>query len=491
MYKQHGNGYWNEDNCRNEALKYKTRTQFYKGSPGAYYSAKRNGWLNNYDWFVDGNVEASKQRIKWNYESCYALAKTCSKKSEMRSKNGRAFKVARDNGWLSDYTWFMSDYDVRHQPKPMRVKWTYEKCREIAQKYDTMSKFHKENGSVYKISKRHGWIDDFDWLKRGASATPYSKQDKIDNVYVYIFLEQHAVYVGRTVNPSSRDKSHRENNKSSVFRFAKNNCIDIPQMTILEQGLTLDEGLEKEDSYRMKYQDDGWTILNIAKTGIGSGSLGLLAKGKWNYESCFLEAKKYTTLKEFRKLSASAYNKSLRYGWLSDYTWLNSIKQEYALWTYEKCYEAAKHCKSKTQFLKHNSHAFSKASKEGWINDYTWFSDPPREWNYETCYTEAKKYDKLSEFIKNAGAAYRTARINGWMKDYIWMTKRNISKKIVIQYSMDNKFISEFQSVHEAAEKTGISYSGISACCNGKLKQHGGFMWEFKNKGELNVIPVC
>ena len=56
---------------------------------------------------------------------------------------------------------------------------------------------------------------------------------------------------------------------------------------------------------------------------------------------------------------------------------------------------------------------------------------------------------------------------------------------------MDNKFISEFQSVHEAAEKTGISYSGISACCNGKLKQHGGFMWEFKNKGELNVIPVC
>ena len=127
MYKQHGNGYWNEDNCRNEALKYKTRTQFYKGSPGAYYSAKRNGWLNNYDWFVDGNVEASKQRIKWNYESCYALAKTCSKKSEMRSKNGRAFKVARDNGWLSDYTWFMSDYDVRHQPKPMRGKWTYEK----------------------------------------------------------------------------------------------------------------------------------------------------------------------------------------------------------------------------------------------------------------------------------------------------------------------------------------------------------------------------
>ena len=68
----------------------------------------------------------------------------------------------------------------------MRVKWTYEKCREIALKYDVLSKFAKENGSVYTISRRHGWINDFDWLKRGASTTIYSKQDKIDNVYVYI-----------------------------------------------------------------------------------------------------------------------------------------------------------------------------------------------------------------------------------------------------------------------------------------------------------------
>lgn len=95
----------------------------------------------------NGRKESSKQRIKWNYESCYALAKTCSKKTEMCLKNSRAYKVAKDNGWFSDYTWFMSDYDVRHQPRPMRVKWTYEKCREIALKYDTLSKFAKEKWS--------------------------------------------------------------------------------------------------------------------------------------------------------------------------------------------------------------------------------------------------------------------------------------------------------------------------------------------------------
>ena len=482
MYKQHGNGYWNEERCRIEAQKYKTKAQFSKGSPGAYSSAKRNGWLNNYDWFVDGNIEASKQRIKWNYESCYALAKTCSKKSEMRSKNSRAFKVARDNGWLPDYVWFMSDYDVRHQPKPMRVKWTYEKCREIALKYNTLSKFAKENGSVYTVSKRHGWLDDFDWLKRGMASTVYSRLDKIDTVYAYIFEEFHAVYIGRTVNPDMRDISHRKSAKSAVFRFARENEIDVPQMTILERGLTLDEGLDKENSYRVQYQNEGWNVLNIAKTGIGSGSLGLLAKGKWNYENCFTEAKKYKTLKEFRKLSASAYNKALRYGWLSDYTWLNSIEREYDLWTYEKCYEAAKNCKTKTQFLKHNRRAYSKANKEGWITDYTWFSDPPREWNYDTCYNEAKKYNKLSDFIKNAGAAYRTARKNGWMKEYTWLYKKDISRKHICQYSLKNELLAEFDGAREASRKTGVSYSGISACCNGKLKQHAGFIWRYKTK---------
>ena len=40
------NNYWNFENCKLEALKYKTRTNFKEKSRSAYNSALRNKWLD-------------------------------------------------------------------------------------------------------------------------------------------------------------------------------------------------------------------------------------------------------------------------------------------------------------------------------------------------------------------------------------------------------------------------------------------------------------
>ena len=92
-------------------------------------------------------------------------------------------------------------------------------------------------------------------------------------------------------------------------------------MIILEKKLSLEEGLEKEDYYVNKYREEGWNILNKAKTGKKSGSLGSIGNGKWNRKTCYEEAKKYKTRNEFQKRSNSAYNAARRNGWLDDYTW--------------------------------------------------------------------------------------------------------------------------------------------------------------------------
>jgi len=42
------NGYWNIDRCAEEALKFKTRSEFRDKACGAYYSACRNNWINNF-----------------------------------------------------------------------------------------------------------------------------------------------------------------------------------------------------------------------------------------------------------------------------------------------------------------------------------------------------------------------------------------------------------------------------------------------------------
>lgn len=474
-------GYWDYDKCYEEAKKYATITDFAKGCGSAHFRAKENGWIKDYTWFVDGKQLSAQKRTKWDYDACYELAKQCVKKSEMKDKNIRAYQVALKNGWFPEYTWFLSEETIRHQKRPSRVKWPYEKCKELALQYSTLAEFQKAYPSVYTVSKRNGWIDDFDWL--GRSGNIYTS--KIDNVYAYFFNEFNSVYVGRTVEPSSRDIGHNTSEKSTVFRFASENNTAIPKMMILESGLTIMEGLDREDYYRNKYQSEGWNVLNIAKTGMKSGSLGGLGSGKWNYKSCYKEAQKYKTLKEFRKKSPAAYNVVCKNGWQDDYVWLKTVAHKPNYWTYERCYKEAQLYETRTQFQKGSGSAYDKALKENWLDDYVWFAPSATEfrWDYDKCYAEAKKYTKLADFIKNGGGAYNVSRKNKWVKDYTWLIKKDISRKTVLQFSLDGEFIAKYSGVREACRLNGFkSNSGISQCCNGKLNSYQGFIWKYEEK---------
>lgn len=56
--------------------------------------------------------------------------------------------------------------------------------------------------------------------------------------------------------------------------------------------------------------------------------------------------------------------------------------------------------------------------------------------------------------------------------------RKNFSKK-VYQYDFSNKFIRSWDSLAEC-EEHGFYKSGISRCCNGKIKSHKGFIWSYK-----------
>lgn len=477
MSKEKPNGYWNNyDRCYNEAKKYSTITDFAKGSGGAHHRAKANGWIRDYTWFADGIKRAAESRVKWNYETCYELAKQCSKKSEMKILNQRAYAVALQNGWFKDYNWFMSDYDIRHQKRPSRVKWTFEKCYNVASKYSTLAEFEKENKVAAAVSRKNGWIDGFDWLKRG-----YKKFDThCDNVYVYVFENEHAVYVGRTINTDARDREHRKSNSSAVFIFSQQTNAAIPSMKILESGLTLKEGLDREDYYRKKYERSGWKVLNKAKTGVKSGSIGSLGAGKLSKRYCVCVAKKCSTLKQLRNEYPSVYNKSLSKQWIKDYKWLSVERHGSGYWTKERCAEESKKYKTRTEFQHMSSGAYGKSLKEGWLNEFSWLADCKKKWTFEDAYKEAMKYTKLSNFINNCGGAYNASRANGWLSKFTWLNKKDISKKQVEQYSLDGKLINVFNGIREAARVTNTTHSGISACCNGKISQHNGFVWKSK-----------
>ena len=418
--------------------------------------------------------------VKWDYDSCYELARQCVKRSEIKERSQRAYSVILKNGWMSDYTWLLPVDVLRHQKRPNRVKWSYEKCREHALKFDTLAEFRKSNPTIYTISKRNGWIDDFDWLSRKGNI--YTS--RTDNVYAYFFGGLNSVYVGRTIEPKSRDLSHNTSSRSTVFRFATDNSITVPEMTILESGLTVMEGLVREDYYCNKYRDEGWNILNIARTGVKSGSIGGIGHGKWKYGSCYREAQKYRTLKEFRKKSPAAYNKACKNRWVGDYIWLERPHHESNYWTYEKCYEEARKYVTRKQFSKGNCSAYTKACNNGWIDDYVWLESPRTafKWDYENCYNEARKYTRMADFRNGCGTAYNVSRENRWLKDFDWLKKKDISQKTVMQFSLDGKFVAKYDGVREACRVSGFNNSGISQCCRGKLKSHKGYLWKYKGE---------
>lgn len=149
--------------------------------------------------------------------------------------------------------------------------------------------------------------------------------------------------------------------------------------------------------------------------------------GYWTYESCFEEAKKYKTRAEFHKGSAGAYIKAWRKGWIKDYDWMPSRQTKPAgYWdNYDHCYEEAKKYKSRRSFQRGCIGGYTKALRNGWLNDYNWFSGNKRNgfWNKETCYEEARKYDNITAFAKNAVRAYPLSRLNGWFSEYTWFKK--------------------------------------------------------------------
>ena len=59
--------------------------------------------------------------------------------------------------------------------------------------------------------------------------------------------------------------------------------------------------------------------------------------------------------------------------------------------------------------------------------------------------------------------------------------KNHPSSKKVFQYNKNGIEINQFESTHDAMEKTGINFSFIAKCCRGKCKSAKGFIWKYEN----------
>ena len=213
----------------------------------------------------------------------------------------------------------------------------------------------------------------------------YRKFDEpVHIVYGYFIDDLKSCYIGRTKSLRDRDLSHRRGRKhsdgsmtyDSIYTFCCNNSVSIPQPKILSETLTGIKSLEIEDYWVKYYRQNGWNVLNKAKTGLKSGSLGHIKI--WDYETCKEECKKYKTRSELKENSFGCYEVCLNMGWIDEFM---------------------------TVFGKHPN-GFWKVK--------------------EDVIAEAKKYKNISDFAHKSNGAYISAKRNGWLGDLNFHKQENI-----------------------------------------------------------------
>lgn len=530
---------WTYEACLEEAKKYETVADFQKGSGSAYNAARNNGWIKDCNWFVDGNKRNALKNTKWTYETCLALAKQCSCSSEMSEKNSAAYARALKNGWIKECTWFEAK---------RKTKWTYEECRSIALKYKVKRDFAEGDYAAYQAALYYGWIKSFDWFvngyKKGIRRSPkkpivghkkYSDEaviaaakkyihkmdfyrndqslylcalhrglmstfdwfvpqqhlfDDANYVYRYYYKEKNAVYVGRTIDPEKRDFDHhrdRGKESSSVMKFAKEHGIGIPEMEILERGLTGEESQIKEDEYVKRYKAEGMLVLNKGATGKGTGSLGM--KKKYSKKKVLNIARQYTELSEFQRQQHGAYEAACKNGWIQECDWLTRKVRKSSVFTKEFCMNIARQCTSRKELKKKDSTVYGKMIRTGWIEECDWLESAHKERKdlpYDYCIEIAKGYKTANQINKFYRTVAKKLYKTGWIRDCTWLLEIN---RPVNQYSLDGEFVNAYASSYEAERaingKLKYFQQAIARTCNGEKPNAYGFIWRYADAEDM------
>lgn len=91
---------WTYDKCKEEALKYTTRGEFQKMSNSAYSRSIKEGWLDE----ICNHMNVIKNpKGYWTYERCKEEASKYTSKSEFRKGSSGAYDKSYTEGWLKEF----------------------------------------------------------------------------------------------------------------------------------------------------------------------------------------------------------------------------------------------------------------------------------------------------------------------------------------------------------------------------------------------------
>lgn len=349
------NNYWTKERCQEEALKYETRKDFNKNCVSAYNRSVKNKWI---DEICSHMIRIIHKKGFWTKEKCQEEALKYQTKNEFENNCGSGYDAARRYKWIDEI--------CSHMVKIKNEKgfWTKDKCQEEALKYDDRTLFNKESGGAYHAAHINGWLNEI-CSHMKIKGNKYKRC-----IYAYEFSDNF-VYVGLTYNIRERNLQHLKN--GPVYDHIQlNNNYKLKQLT---EYIPIEDAKEKEIHYIKIYKERNYKLLNSANGGELGGGIK-----KWSFEKCIDDAKKYKNKNEYRK--SKSYRSATRNKWLDEiYDKCNFKKttaKKFGYWSKEQCIlESEKYTTLKD--FKYNSRSAYSASaiRHNWINEIIEL----RKWN--------------------------------------------------------------------------------------------------------------
>ena len=284
--------------------------------------------------------------------------------------------------------------------------------------------------------------------------------NKRDNIYIYLWEEFNTVYVGRTVNPKSRHYQHRHIPTEKTYQFSSEHGVEHPKMIIIENDLSIEEGIEREKYWINEYRENSpYNVLNKTK----GGEVGVSDGIKWTKETVLEEAKKYNSLSQFKYNNNSAYSSARLNGWLKEITWFH--RPIYTTkWSKDAVFEESKKYSKKYHFQKGCESAYQTARKNDWLKEMTWLKEDGHliKWTKDAVFEESKKYATRNSFRKGSSSAYHSALKNGWINEMYWL-KPDVkwTKDVVFEESKKYSTKVEFKKNSSVAYRVAVKNKWI------------------------------
>jgi len=142
---------WTHNKVKKEALKYNDRSIWRKKSFKSYDAACRHGWLKE----VTSHMlpPRCKPPNYWTLERCKEMALKYKTRTEWSNNDTGSYQAAQKYGWFEEC--------ASHMPKKAfrPLKWTFEKCKEMALKYTTKTNWSNNSSGSHQAAYKNGWFD--------------------------------------------------------------------------------------------------------------------------------------------------------------------------------------------------------------------------------------------------------------------------------------------------------------------------------------------